>query len=52
MDFKVLLLFILYLVPTVIALVGVRKKNRKVFLAGLVPLIYLLISAALDCFFA
>lgn len=51
MALKVMLLFHLYLLPIVFLLVGIRNKNRKLLIAGLVSLIYLLISFTLDWIF-
>lgn len=51
MDYKSLLSLLLFIIPLVVILIGLRKNNKKLIIAGVVPLIYLLCSYLLDWIF-
>lgn len=51
MDYKILLSLLLFIIPLVVILIGLRKNNQKLIIAGVAPLIYLLCSYLLDWIF-
>lgn len=51
MDYKSILSLLLFIVPLVVLLVGIRKNNQKLVIAGASPFVYLLSNYLLNWIF-